>query len=275
MTWFKVCDTFHSNRKVITLSATELGRAAIGLWAVAGSWCADNLTDGELDLAVVKRLGWKPKHAKALVEAGLWEIREGDYRYHEWHGYQPTRQSVESKRASARERMAAKRASQPGSERAPPVRANKERTVSEVLDPYPSRPVPIPTHTPPEPLRPSWVCVIRISEESAPWLAGCQSVAHQKPHAKAIWQACGESEERVKDLVERWSEDEWVQKNQAGLSHLAAQMHRYSSSKVISKMSADEKSRLNRELETLRKMSEDGLQVVGQIRELERRLEAG
>ena len=39
--WFKVDDKLHDHRK-----ARKAGKAAMGVWVLAGSWSMDNETDG-------------------------------------------------------------------------------------------------------------------------------------------------------------------------------------------------------------------------------------
>lgn len=68
MVWFKVSDRLHDHRM------TRLaGAEAIGLWTLAGSWCADNPTDGFVPAAILSR--WTPHWASSaakLCDVGLW-----------------------------------------------------------------------------------------------------------------------------------------------------------------------------------------------------------
>ena len=95
MTWFKVDDKFHGHPKV-----AELSLAAVGVWTVAGSWCADYLTDGAITPGQLRRLGGTDAEAAELVEAGLWEQTATGWTFRNWHAYQPTRESVEAKRGA-------------------------------------------------------------------------------------------------------------------------------------------------------------------------------
>ena len=52
MAWFKVDDKLHDHRK-----ARRAGKAAIGVWVLAGSWAMDNLTDGFVPEVVLLRWG--------------------------------------------------------------------------------------------------------------------------------------------------------------------------------------------------------------------------
>lgn len=176
MPWFKVDDQLHDHRK-----AARAGVAAMGLWALAGSWAADNLTDGFIpdDVPVRWDRQWR-KLAARLVDVGLWHVaeRNGEHGwvFHEWDERQPTREEVEADRAEARDRMALLRAKRKAERRAElaaqiaeaeaegievkrkrskPVRANVrpniERSSEDVPGPNPSRPVPSRPDPPSEP----------------------------------------------------------------------------------------------------------------------------
>lgn len=97
MTWFKVDDKFHDHPK-----ARKAGKAAIGVWLLAGTWCADHLTDGFVPTHVLSRWGTRGD-AKRLVDAGLWEAAELDgergWRFLKWDRYQPTRAAKKEQRA--------------------------------------------------------------------------------------------------------------------------------------------------------------------------------
>lgn len=80
MVWFKVDDRFHSHPKT-----TAASLAAIGLWAVAGSWSSDHLTDGFVpDHQLPSLTRGATDLAGELVAAGLWRRVRGGYRFHEW-----------------------------------------------------------------------------------------------------------------------------------------------------------------------------------------------
>lgn len=99
MPWFKVDDNLAFHAKTVAA-----GNAAMGLWVRAGSWSAQQLTDGLIPNHLVSSLG-NQAQAKKLVEAGLWEKVAGGYRFWEWTERNPTRDQVEEERAAARERM--------------------------------------------------------------------------------------------------------------------------------------------------------------------------
>lgn len=100
MPWFKVDDKFHSHPKVM-----ELSTGAVGLWALAGAWCADYLTDGSVRRGQIRRLGGSESEAEELVSSGLWIATDEGYAFRDWHDYQPTREAVEAEREASRERQ--------------------------------------------------------------------------------------------------------------------------------------------------------------------------
>ncbi|HEY1178259.1 MAG TPA: hypothetical protein VGF17_19060 [Phytomonospora sp.] len=106
MPWFKVDDNLAFHAK-----AVAAGNAAMGLWVRAGSWCAQQLTDGFVPDHIAATLG-RAVEAQRLVDAGLWHREEGGYRFHEWadEGRQPTRAEVERRRRDDRTRKADARA---------------------------------------------------------------------------------------------------------------------------------------------------------------------
>ena len=103
MTWFKVDDKLHDHRKV-----RVAGTRAMGVWLLAGSWSAGNLTDGFVPSKIAMRWGDR-KDFSRLVAAGLWKPEQlGDedgYRFQDWTQYQPSRAEIEEHRALHAERM--------------------------------------------------------------------------------------------------------------------------------------------------------------------------
>lgn len=101
MTWFKVDDKLHDHRK-----ARAAGKSAMGVWVLAGSWSADNLTDGFVPVALLSRWGTRAD-ANKLVAVGLWHVDEQDgekgWRFHEWTERQPTRSQKLAERAARAE----------------------------------------------------------------------------------------------------------------------------------------------------------------------------
>lgn len=100
MTWGKVDDKLWGSPK--WLAAPPRARA---LWVTALSWCSDQLTDGDVPLVVLPMLGGRPADARDLVTAGLWEVTDRGWMFHDWADYQPTRASVLAERRSGAERQ--------------------------------------------------------------------------------------------------------------------------------------------------------------------------
>lgn len=81
MPYFPVDDRFHSHPKSAAASL-----AALGLWAVAGSWANDHLTDGDVPEHMIPLLSrGATELADELVNVGLWRRTKAGYRFHEWH----------------------------------------------------------------------------------------------------------------------------------------------------------------------------------------------
>ncbi len=100
MPWFKVDDSFAGSPK-----RAACPPAAIGVWVTAGSWCAQQLTDGFVPSHMLAMFGGRSKDAESLVAAGLWEVADGGWQFHDWEKYQPSREQVEADRHAARERQ--------------------------------------------------------------------------------------------------------------------------------------------------------------------------
>lgn len=148
MTWFKVDDKFHDHRK-----SRAAKKAAVGVWTLAGSWCADNLMDGFVPRAVLSRWG-TPADAARLVASGLWVESERDgekgWQFVNWHEFQPSKAEIEAEREATKERVRKWREQR----RSNAVGNTVTNTVSNAA---PSRPVPS---------RPLTVVTSPVSQES-------------------------------------------------------------------------------------------------------------
>lgn len=97
MAWFKVDDGFHHSAKVLSIPR-DIRAEALGAWIIAGTWAADNMTDGFIPIGVLNDWPVSVEAVSALVDAGLWEIRDAGFAFHDWCEYQPTREQLEMKR---------------------------------------------------------------------------------------------------------------------------------------------------------------------------------
>lgn len=149
MAWFKVDDGFHSSRKVLSIPKRQRF-AAVGVWSIAGSWCADELTDGHVPEFMLGVWGVPPSAAQSLVNAGLWERTDGGYLFCNWLEYQPRKADVDAEREASRARMRELRAKRKGKKpqddaAEPEVFGRTDANGSEsVRNPDPTRPDPTP-----------------------------------------------------------------------------------------------------------------------------------
>lgn len=81
----------------------------MGLWVIALSWSAGQLTDGFIPDVMLPALGGRAVDAKALVQAGLWEVVDGGWIFHDFADYNPSRKDFEDRQERDRNRKAAAR----------------------------------------------------------------------------------------------------------------------------------------------------------------------
>jgi hypothetical protein len=99
VSWFKVDDNLAFHPKAVMAT-----NPALGLWVRAGSWAAQQLTDGFVPLNIARSLG-SAGQADRLITAGLWLPCGEGYEFHQWAERQPTRKIVEERRAANAERL--------------------------------------------------------------------------------------------------------------------------------------------------------------------------
>ena len=132
MPWFRVDDGFQRDPKVLGIPRSQRG-PAVGLWTLAGTWSAANLTDGVIPEWLPDELGVPKRFASALVTAGLWAQDGAGWRFVDWSPNQPTRAEVEAKRA--KRAAAGKLGGQAsGQSRRRTSEASAKQSASEALD---------------------------------------------------------------------------------------------------------------------------------------------
>lgn len=145
MPWFRVDDGFYSSRKV-----TQIARAdrwpAIGLWTIAGTWSAKELTDGFVPDYQLEELGGRVVDADNLVRVGLWVRVEGGYEFSNWGEYQPTKAEIEAQREKEAERKRKWRESRESQRESRGTDAGQDAGHQQASGP--------PDPTPPDPTRP-------------------------------------------------------------------------------------------------------------------------
>jgi len=152
MPWVKLDDGFYDHRKTVAV-----GTLGAGLFTMALSYCARQLTDGFVAAAMIRRLAADVDDpialAETLADAGYFERREGGYQIHAYLEYNPSRAKVLKDREEAKARMQAVRGAKegkggeqtiPAEECSPEVHPN---AAGSSPSPVPS-PVPVPTPVP-------------------------------------------------------------------------------------------------------------------------------
>lgn len=104
MPWFKVDDTLHGHPK-----ARRAGLSAMGMWVLAGSYCAAYATEGFISEQWVVSFPKGRSLAVELVVVGLWLPAEKDgengWEFHDWLQYQPSKAEIEADRAMSAARQ--------------------------------------------------------------------------------------------------------------------------------------------------------------------------
>ena len=123
----KLSNDFHSNTKVKKLR--RICPSAIGVYAVAISYCSDELNDGVMsEDDVLYQLDATDDEVEALLKVGLFERDDdGSYRIHDYLVHQSSREQVESKAEGARNR---KRKQRSGAEVTPESREDNKNVTS-------------------------------------------------------------------------------------------------------------------------------------------------
>lgn len=87
MAWFKVDDGFYSSPKVLSIRRADR-LAALGLWAIAGSWSVRYRTGGAIPSYMLEAFAATEDQAAALVRVGLWVTTDDGWRFFQWRKHQ-------------------------------------------------------------------------------------------------------------------------------------------------------------------------------------------
>ncbi|TFB93191.1 hypothetical protein [Cryobacterium sp. HLT2-28] len=137
--WFKVDDGLSSKAQTTRIPRANR-RAALGLWVLAGSWSAKELTDGHIPEHMLDELTGTPADAAWLVKAAYWTVAEDGWQFVEWAPEQPLREVVLAGRKKNAEKVSSWRTrNRPSNPVTPPV-ANPVSHAPVTLPP--SRPNP-------------------------------------------------------------------------------------------------------------------------------------
>lgn len=99
MAWFNADDKMHSHPKM-----RAAGLEAMGLWLLAGTYCTDYLTDGQVPHWFIDSWPGGQALAQKLVATRLWVTDKGGYQFLSWSEYQRTKDKVLQDKANAAER---------------------------------------------------------------------------------------------------------------------------------------------------------------------------
>jgi len=114
--WVKLTDDWYDDPKV-----AAAGALGLAMWVVGLSWCARNLTDGNIPRSQARKLidldevtiGSENVRAddvaSRLVSLGLWRNSPDGYAVENYHRYQPARDKVLADRELDRQRKASRR----------------------------------------------------------------------------------------------------------------------------------------------------------------------
>lgn len=166
MAWFKVDDKLHTSRKLLSIPR-RYRLSALGLWTLAGSWSADQLTDGKVPDYMVEEWGGTKVLVDWLVKSDLWQEIPDGTQFKNWAEYQPTKATIEGEREKNREKLRKWRERNQGSTKGD----NRDETGYEPD----GNPAPVPTR--PDPTRP-------IKEE-----AKASSSEHERPDVERVIQS--------------------------------------------------------------------------------------
>jgi hypothetical protein len=93
MPWFNVDDGFANSKPVLKIPR-RFRCAAVGLWTLAGSWSAKELTDGFIPDEALEEFAGTVALAEFLVKAGLWRKVAGGWQFEGWSKWQKTKERV-------------------------------------------------------------------------------------------------------------------------------------------------------------------------------------
>jgi hypothetical protein len=144
MPWFKVSDDLPSKAQT-TRIPRAYRRAALGLWALAGAWSAQQLTDGHIPDYMLEELSGTPEDAAWLVTAEYWAVVEDGWQFVEWAPEQPLREVVlEARRKNAAKVKDWRSRNQASNSVTPPV---TDSATNQPVTLPPSRPNPVPSQS--------------------------------------------------------------------------------------------------------------------------------
>src|SRR5262245_5863312 len=102
--WVRLDTSMPDHPKVIDLADEgDAGKAALFVWICSLAYCGKHGTDGFVPRAVLPRINGTTKHARMLVDAGLWRDESGvGWMIHGWAEFQESNEETQARSERAR-----------------------------------------------------------------------------------------------------------------------------------------------------------------------------
>ena len=102
--WIRLDTSMPDNPKIIDLCDLhgDAGSAAAFVWVCSLAYSGKHGLDGFISRAVLSRLNGKPKHAKLLVDAGLWKDEGIGWSINDYDEYQESNEESQARADKAR-----------------------------------------------------------------------------------------------------------------------------------------------------------------------------
>jgi len=108
--WVRLATDLPENPKILELLSKRDGAKAAFVYTCGLAYCGKKGTYGFIPKAALPFIHAAPKHAKMLVDAGLWVESENalqgpqqvGWQVHDWDAYQPTAEYVQKRKTKAR-----------------------------------------------------------------------------------------------------------------------------------------------------------------------------
>ena len=94
--WVRLDTTFPSNQKVLDLAYANRHRA-ITVYLCGLAYAGAQGTDGWIPASALPILHARRSDAQHLVDAQLWLPIDGGWQIHDWHDYQPTTDTLNTR----------------------------------------------------------------------------------------------------------------------------------------------------------------------------------
>ena len=104
--WVRLDAGFPYNAKIITLTDRHHYRA-VTVYVAALAYSGAQGTEGWIPTGALPFLHGRKTEAEQLVTVGLWHPCDGGWRIHNWHDYQPTNDTLDTREEDRKRRARA------------------------------------------------------------------------------------------------------------------------------------------------------------------------